>query len=582
MTETQAQESNNSQAGHDSAAGQVAELLRLLSKCLRAQRLYQPNNPVYQSFIKSLADAFEAFWGHSSSLRLVVHEDAFVWEDTRLTTKEDKENLAFVFFKDGVRYLTFFPGFEHEVPRFLEVLQRAGEASQTDDLLTLLWSADFSSFQYGHIDPLGGDIDLDTDQESTDSELPASELRTELKDDLEEQQEGTPATQMVEEEDSAEAAEGGSASITKEDFEESLFFLDPQEIATLQAAAEEEWDRDLRTDVLNALLDRLQDPLPGQQREILGILRQLLLAFLARGDLSLTNSLLEELQAIMGAGELLENAGPEAEAIFKDLNEPSHLEHVVRLLETGDLDMEAGVFGIFMRHLKPSALQVLIRLVETTESETLQERLTKAIEAPSRQHSAYISELIDSSDATLAAGAARLAGNLGISESVPNLKRMLADPDPALRITAVRALAGLRSGPALQALEQCLQDDDRDVRIAAANAFGKLRYRPALRLLEGTIQSKRLKYADLTEKLAFFEAYGALRAPESVPLLDRVLNGRDILRRTQPTELRACAAVALGLIGTPAARSSLERAKKDKDAVLQRAVISALKQEQET
>jgi HEAT repeat protein len=84
--------------------------------------------------------------------------------------------------------------------------------------------------------------------------------------------------------------------------------------------------------------------------------------------------------------------------------------------------------------------------------------------------------------------------------------------------------------------------------------------------------------ADLTEKIAFFEAYGAVATAESVVMLDRMLNGRRLFGKENP-EMRACAAMALGRVGSPGARAALQRAAEDPNPMVRSAVLKALRQE---
>ena len=64
------------------------------------------------------------------------------------------------------------------------------------------------------------------------------------------------------------------------------------------------------------------------------------------------------------------------------------------------------------------------------------------------------------------------------------------------------------------------------------------------------MKGRALRDADLTEKMAVFEAYGALCGDEGVAALDAMLNGKSLFGRREDSELRACAAVALGRVGT--------------------------------
>jgi HEAT repeat protein len=87
-----------------------------------------------------------------------------------------------------------------------------------------------------------------------------------------------------------------------------------------------------------------------------------------------------------------------------------------------------------------------------------------------------------------------------------------------------------------------------------------------------------LRQADLTEKMAFFEAFGALAGSAGIAGLERLLVPRGLLARREDAETRACAAMALGKIRSPEARVVLERASQDKDALVRNAVSRALRE----
>jgi len=134
--------------GGDPLPAEVGDVLGTLAKAVRAFQLYQSNNPVYQRFVSATAAAFSRLWERTPSLHLTVEEHAFCWGDDRFPMGEGRESLAFQFYKDGVRYLTFLPGFEDEIEKFLGVIQRARQLEPLggDDLVSLLWEEDFVSF----------------------------------------------------------------------------------------------------------------------------------------------------------------------------------------------------------------------------------------------------------------------------------------------------------------------------------------------------------------------------------------------------------------------------------------------------
>ena len=142
---------------------QVRELFVVLGKALRAFQLYDENNPVRQRFVESLRQAVAQLWAECDRLTLSVEEERILLGDQEVYRAESRsDSLAFLFFKDGVREITFLPGLEQdELVRFLGVLQRARKLTpEGDDLLTVLWEEDLQFFQYQYVDFLAEGVDL--------------------------------------------------------------------------------------------------------------------------------------------------------------------------------------------------------------------------------------------------------------------------------------------------------------------------------------------------------------------------------------------------------------------------------------
>jgi HEAT repeat protein len=92
------------------------------------------------------------------------------------------------------------------------------------------------------------------------------------------------------------------------------------------------------------------------------------------------------------------------------------------------------------------------------------------------------------------------------------------------------------------------------------------------------VLGKSVKEMDLTEKMAFFEAYGTIAGPGGVKALSGMLLPRGLLKLKESSETRACAAIALGKIRTPEARDILAQVAEDKDLVVRNAVSRALRE----
>jgi HEAT repeat protein len=171
-----------------------------------------------------------------------------------------------------------------------------------------------------------------------------------------------------------------------------------------------------------------------------------------------------------------------------------------------------------------------------------------------------------------------LCGRLQLVQTVPGLGETISHPDPAVRLASVQALAALGTPAALAFVEQALEDADRGVRLSAVRTLGARGYKGAQRRIEGLVLGKAASQMDLTEKMAFFEAYGAIAGASGLKPLTGLLLPRGLLRMKEASETRACAAIALGKIRSAEAREVLQRAADDKDLVVRNAVSRALRE----
>lgn len=550
----------------------VAELFAAIDKASRSQRLYQANNPVHRGFITSAQQVISRLLDELQSFTCGVEEQGFRWYGRLFPMGEGRDTLPFMFYRDGIRFITLLPGFEDEFERFLHVVNRgrAHGTSGDEDMVTLLWQEEFASFQYSYVDALAEGLDIPG---STTPQLRTIEL-TLVREDAG----ATTGERGSSPHGAGDSADDARPVSSRHDFEETLYFLDDEELGILRQEVELEWARDAKTAVLDALFDRLEDGDPAWSGEIIRILHQLLPSFLGAGDMGSAAHLLMELGGVIGSGRLDEATLAEARAFLEELSEPAVLSQLLASLEDGSIDPTSAELGVFLRHLGPAAMPVLLSAAEHTDEGPLQLLLRSALESLASAHRQKLLTLLRASDPDVMRGAARLCGRLGVAQSAPLLAELLSRAEPTTRRVIVEALVGIRNSPALDAVQGALVDADRDVRIAAARGLAGLRYAPARTRLEELLDSAIVRDADLTEKIAFFEAYGSVADAESVAMLDRMLNGRKLFGKASP-EIRACAAMALGRVRTPAARSALQKAADSSHPIVRNAVLQALRQE---
>jgi HEAT repeat protein len=264
-------------------------------------------------------------------------------------------------------------------------------------------------------------------------------------------------------------------------------------------------------------------------------------------------------------------------ALLDEVSSPEVIGQLVHALEQGSIASSPRQLGEFLMHLRAQALSPLLRASETIAVRELQPVLRTAVGGIAQRNRGVLVNLISSDDPLVAAGAARLAGSLQVTEAATALQGLLKHAEAAVRIAAIESAVMLKASTVAGALPETLNDPDRAVRIAGARALGQLRYRPAGARFRSLLTGRDIRAADITEKIAFFEAYGEIGDPEAVALLDKLLNGKGLLGRRESAEVRAAAALALGKVATQDARRALGVAKADDDAVVRSAVNRALR-----
>lgn len=554
------------------------DLFVVLGKAFRAYQLYDENNPVRHRFVESLRQAFQELWKDLEELPITVEEDRFLLKGAEVYKAESRgDSLSFLFFKDGVREITFSPGLEtHELERFLGVLQRARKLlPEGDDLLTVLWEEDLQHFQYQYVDFLAEGVALPETREGNTQDEMAGVLKGEMEEEVtEEEEESRPGAQA--------AAEQSPQTVSKDDFNPTLYALDPKEMATLKADLQKELSRDTRGDVLSALFDRLEEPAnPERQSEILNHLRALLPNFLSRGVLTAATRVLEELRKLEALpGVFDEQRLEESRGLLDEVSAPDAIGELIQALYDGSIRATPQQLAVFLRFLRAGALFPLLHASETVDHKELQAVLRAAVKGIAERNRGAVVRLMQEPDAIVASGAARLAGDMQIEEAGPALAGLLAHASPAVRLAAVEAAVSLKASTAAGALQHTLDDPEREVRIAAARALGALRYRPAARKLADIISDRDIRSADISEKVAFFEAYGLVAEAGAVGMLDKLLNGKGFLGKREPPEVRAAAALALGKVPGGASRASLMKAAEEEDPVVRSAVNRALRHEE--
>jgi HEAT repeat protein len=539
----------------------VVDLLKAFVKAVRAHQLYLPNNPMHARSLEAVREAFATLWNQTDEIDLHVVETRLEWEGRVVLDEHERtsDNIAWLLYKDGIRELKMLKGFEQEeLGVFFNLLQRVRKATDDDDdLLTLMWEREFVTLQYRYVDLT---------------------------------QEGGPGVESMERAEQKEKilspaqAEAGlestKSSIAKmDDFDATLYFLDDREVEYLQGEIKREFSTDLRPAVIASLLDTFENQKDATTREeICGLLDYFLLILLSTAQYRNAAYLLREASVTANrAPEILDTQKQRLTQLGELMSDPKPLGQLLQALEDSPLRAPQHELDELFGILQARALETILSWIGRSTNPSLKMLLEVAAGRLASNNSAELIRLIGSDDEAVVAEAIRRAAALKSPAAVPALGKMLTVGESDMRLAAVTALTEIGSAGAMQMLERALVDEDREVRIVAVRALGGRNARAALPRIEAAIKGKDLRDGNLTEKMAFFEAYGLLSGDGGVLLLDGLLNAKGFMGKKDDSEIRACAAMALGKINSPKAMDALNRAAGEKDVIVRNAVSRAIR-----
>ncbi|HEV8265945.1 MAG TPA: HEAT repeat domain-containing protein [Gemmatimonadales bacterium] len=552
--------------------------MQVVTKGMRATQLYMPNNPVYQRAVDNIRGAFRQIWQATDDLIFDIGETEMRWEDHVIYSQDQRnESIAWTLYKDGVRSLTFKHGVEDvEIVRFLGVLHQAKnlQADAPDDLLTLLWAEDFQFINY------------------TFREL-ASENAVPIERDEgariaagagagggEAGGPGTVDPSTIRRQVAEEAPPKREGLVSIDDFDTTLYFLDDKEVEYLHKEIEREYGQDLRRNVLAMLFDLLELQTYGTVRaELISIVENFIPYLLGAGDFRAVAYILRETKVILQrARELIPEHRQTLESLPGRLSQGDALSQLLQSLDeaTGH-PSEADLTELFTE-LRAEALATLMGWLPRLSNDRVRELVKSAAERLALANAGEVLKALASEDAAVQLEMVRLAGRLKLPGAPDGMGPLLERGDRDLKLAVVEALTTIGSPSAMRLLEKAVDDADRDVRIAGVKFLGQRGHRNAFPRIEAMVTGNKLKDADLTEKMAFFEAYGALAGTNGIPVLEKILVVKGgLLSRKEDPETRACAAMALGKIRVPAAREVLQKVAQDKEALVRNAVSRALR-----
>jgi len=558
----------------------VADWLQALVRTLKAYRMYLPNNPTLHKFQSDLEARTWSCLKEIGDIVLNVQQFDLLFEDYSVYHNAAREeSLAFRFFTDGVRQITFREGLEpQELRGVLEVLKKATDASQgQDDVVTLLWERDFRHIEYVHIsieDLMDG---------STSQEYEPDEGAVEGG--------GIPWPSRAEtpEEDAPVAVPGESILERSDDWspkapitpswDETVgvqFALSESESQQLTDAIRVEEERPLLNEVLEIVAAILtSEEEPTSFLESASAFQKFIELALEEGDLARANHLLSRLRTIAAKkSETHSELRGLVEQVIREIGRPSFLGQFAPILNAHP-DLDPGLLTNFLVQIGPTSAGAVCDLLGQVNHMKHRRALCEALAISCKDDVDVLISRLGDSRWYVIRNVVYVLGRIAHQGVERALDRALHHEDVRVRKEAVRALGNIESPTSRAFLVSAFRDIDASVRIQAALTLAQKRDDRAAQSIWGAIQAPEFVRRDQNERRVFFEAVGKSGSDPFVPRLHEMLTRGGIFRGGNEEE-RMNAALALAWLGSPKAIEVLNHELTSKREPVRKAVESAL------
>lgn len=521
----------------------VKEVIASFLIGLKNYTLYPEDHDICRKAAANAATRLNGFLKKYGDLRLDIRKDHILYK-TKVVFQESasEENLATVFFRDGILWLQFFEGFEFdELKVFFRILKdsKTWNEDSDGDLATAFWEADFPKFKYR-----AADVYWESETLIDYSRLNTGDAENHGEIEPDEQQD--------------------SLAFAMEDSGAALWTLTAREDRRLRKMVIDEEKRDNLNDLLFIVFTFLKDQAKNKDFKFaLGFLEDELREALSQGDFRFAFRLISGLWRMRrGAKKQKTWAMDDMDHFFLKASSPEVLHAVSEDFQSLDvLDSEnIRLFTQFFLLLHPTAISALGPLLRKTTSLSIQQQILQIIVFMATRDIHPLEQLLKSSDEFMVQKLLTVLGQLNGKIHIQMLIKMLRHSSVSVRKQAVKELAAL-DAEVIKRLFDLIEDPNASIRNQVLTQLGEFRNEITESLFLDYLEKRQLTITDQQHLLACYRTLGQCGSDNSVAYLRKSLLGRGWSLDLGSIH-RHGAAVALHTLGTKASEEILIKASK--------------------
>jgi hypothetical protein len=540
--------------GEDIKAAKI--VIKMLLKSRKNLRMYPVNNPIYKKTLEDTFENFKAFFNYKDRLIFNIRlYEIYYGEELIYQNNEQKEdNLAFFFFKDGIRELIFYEkmSFE-EVESFLKVISLDFVNDVLDDdTVTLFWEEDFPHIRYLVEDEFLSDEDY--------------------------------------QEQSIAQAKGKKSDPLKFDNIADAPLPEGDPFKDLDIATIEEED-------LKRLSHELEEDLNDKFEKFMNIIFELFYKAKSKEDFSeiahffknaieyaVQNGKIETTTRVLARLKKIAAFEKVTDVVKENINKIllfAGSEHIIYYLgEYIDVKEKTDPAPIkeLVRFFDKNAIPPFMNLLSTLDTIHARKMIIDILVLMGPKDFITITKGLNSPEWYVVRNIIYVLREIGDIRAVDYLLRTVNHPDIRVRTEIIRSLGELGDARALAPIIECLDDESEiQLKFTAIRALGSLSSEEVRKFVVNKMSDKIFLNKEFNEKKEYFQILSLWKDQETIDFVISILMKKSLFSTSKTIENRACAAFCLGIIGSRDALPFLYKCQKEKTKLIREYSDSAIK-----
>jgi hypothetical protein len=561
----------------------AGNVIQFFKKAFSLIKLYPPENPSVTKSVDLFNKQMGEFLNEYEELAIEVGEFSFSYKGEIVFQGEERsKSLPFLFYKDGLRELSFHKGLDKgELHEFFKVISEVSDLPAEDaDIVNSIWEKNFVYIRYYSLDEfLDQDIGEPTEEISIFDKMGFGKGKVEMTPDDEELFKKSLSLGIEEGREKGEGegedeGEGAGAGIIPGT---TVGAVSKDEMPEIWSMISESRKTPHMAELISLLFELLFCEEKDEQfAAITDVLADCHQRVLEETDFSMGLSILkriEELKEIISAKS--EERAILLGRISDSAKAPDSIANLRKMYSGGRVTDFDTFFG-YLDNLGVGAFPVVAAIWEDSRFPFSRQKVLTFLKKLGKQDLNSLLILARDQSASLTREILSILATTGERTEISHLEDFVNHPDKAIRLDVIQALGKSGDEASNKILLRFLSDNDTEIRTAALRNLKYLKDDATLDYVKQMAHEKDFREKSKREKEAILKFLASSKSGEISAFLRSILKKGKIFFPYKTNETRLCAVSALGVMATPEAADILKEGTKIRNKTIRNACKYAL------